>query len=119
MHALRLLGGMVLALGLTSGTAAAQKILVPEGTLAAGSQVQVGYSNPNKAGETVRVEVRGVGFPMPDVSYIDIPLDGAGNGTVPWTVPGWSFVVFNAADAEEVQREIAATAGDGDSTDGS
>lgn len=94
----------VAALG---STATAQgTITVKEGLLTAGEKIEIGYSNPDRAGETVKIEIDDGAFPTPNVQEVEVQLDSEGNGTAPWTVPEWPAASFNGPEASEKTRFI-------------
>lgn len=85
----------------------AQGVLtVPEGLLTPGEDIEIGYSNPERAGEKVTVEINDGGFPNPKVQKVEIQLDDSGEGSGSWTVPEWVAAHFNAPQAQERTRFI-------------
>lgn len=100
------LGIAALILGALGDVALAQTILVPQGTLVEGDQIQVGYSNPAMAGKQVQIEVRGSSMDGSGVSILTISLGADGSGQVTWTVPGWGYARFDSEGAEPVTRAI-------------
>ncbi|MBK8099529.1 MAG: hypothetical protein IPK26_20665 [Planctomycetes bacterium] len=85
----------------------AQTLTVPGGTLVAGSEITVGYSDPAKAGKTVTVDVNDALPPAPNRGKILIQLDEHGNGQATWIVPYWEVALFNAPDVPEEARFVA------------
>ena len=90
-------------LGLAA-TSAAQSISVPEGTLPRGSSVDVTFSDPEAAGQTVYVTVDNGESQSVELR---VELNDEGRGTASWVVPkSWFFAVFSAPDAAAVTRVI-------------
>lgn len=99
-------GIAALVLGALGDVSLAQTILVPQGPLVAGDQIQVGYSNPAMAGKQVQIEVRGMGWDGDGPQTVTVTLGADGTGTTLWTVPEWDFASFNATGAEQQTRVI-------------
>lgn len=95
----------LLGVVLSAAMAAAQSLSVPSGVLAAGSKVEIGYSNPARANGSVVIVMDNGEVPLQRVELV-VHLDGRGNGKVSWIVPEWWGVSFNADGAREVTRAI-------------
>lgn len=84
----------------------AQTMTVPGGTLVAGSEITISFSDPAKAGKTITVEVNDALPPTPGRDKILIELDEHGNGEAKWVVPYWELVLFNAPGVAEETRFV-------------
>ncbi len=73
------------------------------GSLVAGDDARITYSNPDMAGALVLVEI----YSGEESEYILIELDEDGEGESIWSVPEeWDYALFNAPDSEDVGRWI-------------
>jgi len=98
----KVFGGVLSAL-LLAGLAAAQKMTVTGGgVLQVGQPIQVTYSDPSRAGQTVSVRVDNCNPDQPTVQTVSILLDAQGNGLGQWTVLNWWSVAFNAPGVREI-----------------
>lgn len=79
---------------------------VTAGVLQVGQQIEVTYSDPNRKGETIIVEVDDGTRPTPKVILLYIHLDQHGKGSTTWTVPMWWSAGFNAPGVQEINRFI-------------
>ena len=95
--------GALVAFALAA-VAPAQGTTVPGPVISAGSNVQVSYSDPGQAGQTVTVDiVNGSG----GTSSVEITLDPQGHGTASWPVPeDWFVAFFTGPDGFSVMRPI-------------
>jgi len=97
-------------LGLAGAARAQGDITVPDG-MTAGDQIDITYSNSDRAGQTVTVKLDN-GDPFdPEVLTLEVTVSANGVGTVTWTIPSWKLVNLNAPDASEVTRAIGGSDG--------
>jgi hypothetical protein len=79
------------------------------GTLVYGNNVDVTYKNPNRAGETIAINISNGDPISPIIETIQITLDDTGCGTRAWSVPtdtnNWTTAAFTGPDPD--QDEIA------------
>lgn len=81
-------------------------ISVNPGVLRAGDSATINYSNPNRAGQVVLIEIDNGSRRTPQTATIEIHLDANGNGSASWAVPAWMVAKFNAPDAAEVSCPV-------------
>lgn len=96
----------VVVCAVLSAATTAQTLTVPN-DLIAGRAITVRYSDPDRAGQTITVEIDSAGFPSMIVVERQVTLDDQGNGSFEWTVPEWLVANFNAPGVGEVTRFIA------------
>ncbi len=107
---IRNLGLSMLSMLAIAAFAPAQASMGVSEGLTAGGNAVVTYSDPNRANDVVIVEVdNGVAG---QVQFVEIQLDGNGNGSADWEVPGagWFLANFTAVDAPDVRTETRAIA---------
>lgn len=97
---------MAAALMLFAASARAQGTLTVPGGLVAGASVELAFSDPERAGDTVSVEIECLLWPFTFTDKIEIPLDSSGNGSAPWTVLLALCARFTVAGAAVVERDI-------------
>lgn len=90
-----------------TGDAQVATLTVNPGTLQRGSSAQIRYRNPQRAGETVLVEIDNGLRRNPQSTAIEITLDANGEGSASWVVPDWLGANFNAPDVPETFCPIA------------
>jgi hypothetical protein len=106
MYALKELGiTLLMALALTATATSQGSLTVTSGPLSVGQEASIQYSNPNKAGQVVRVEISDGGV-NGVTQFVDIQLDESGTGSAKWAVPNWVAAEFNAPDAPGEARSI-------------
>lgn len=80
---------------------------VEPGVLTAGGEATITYSNPTRAGESVKVLIDDGGLLETQYDSVTIQLDEQGNGKGKWDVPlGWTSAYFNAPEASTIRRAI-------------
>jgi hypothetical protein len=90
--------GLLFAAVTASANAQGQLKVTPNNP-SPGERVAVEYSNPNRAGQTITVNISdGEGHS----EQVQIPLDGAGKGSRNWVVPNWTWAIFSSLDADDV-----------------
>lgn len=87
---------------LAQGGDATPSLTVDGDVLKAGTSVQVSYSNPGMAGQTVVIDVDNGMRRNTQVSTIEVTLDANGHGSAMWNVPAWMVANFNAPGVPEV-----------------
>lgn len=95
-----------LAPGLAAQKTAQPSLQLSSDVLAVGKTVTVVYSNPDKAGETVVVEVDNGMREGTELRSIKLRLDANGVGRAVWDVPEWWGANFNAPGVAEVHAPI-------------
>ncbi len=102
----RFVSGMV-AILVCAAVSVAQCMKVSGGAvLHQGDTVTVAYTDTSKPNGTIVVTIDDGAFPNPTYTEVVIHLDGAGNGSFDWVVPGWATAHFNAPGCREVTRAI-------------
>ena len=91
----------VAAVIFTASSALAQTLTVSPDPLQQGQNASINYSDPNRAGETITIEVDNGMVINPKTDTIEITLDSSGNGSTQWRVPDWDMANFNAAGVNE------------------
>lgn len=91
---------------LFAASARAQGTLTVPGGLLAGVTIDIGFSDPQRAGETITVEIECFLWPFNLTEKVDITLDETGHGTAPWTVLLAFGARFTTAGAAAVERDI-------------
>ena len=94
-------------MGMLTVAASAQGTISVPDRLLEGSTVTIGFSDPDRANQTVIIEIDDGSLPTPNTQELVIHLDANGNGTAEWTVPNWDWASFNTKGAQEVTRGIS------------
>lgn len=106
MYALKQLGiALLTTLALTATAKAQGTLTVSPGPLSVGQQASIQYSNPDRAGQRVCVEISDGGV-NGVTHFVYIQLDESGNGSTTWTVENWVAAEFRAPDAAAEARPI-------------
>jgi hypothetical protein len=91
-----------------AAVASAQAVMtVTQGSLQIGQTIEITYSDPNRKGEVITVEIDDGSRPTPTIVEVYVHLDQAGKGSVTWTVPAWRSAAFNAQGVDQITRSIA------------
>ena len=99
MNVLARIASAATALLVLASVGTAQQLTAPA-TANVGQEITISYSNPDKANQTVGVQV--LDDNGDQVALLEIQLNGNGDGSVQWTVlatPGFGFE-FVADDAQ-------------------
>tara|TARA_R110002072_G_scaffold269796_3_gene429144 strand:+ start:3581 stop:4006 length:426 start_codon:yes stop_codon:yes gene_type:complete len=98
---------VAIAFAVLAPLSVAQAISVPGGhgaTVAGGSTISVGFSDPNQAGATVTITVSNdLPGPLHEETQLEIQLDADGKGSVSWDVASdWDQAVLFGGGASEM-----------------
>lgn len=88
--------GMSMSATETELAAPAASLNISPDPLTVGEKATITYSNPDRAGQTIIVDIDDGGVPTPKTSFVEITLDAAGDGSAKWTVPNWEGANFQA-----------------------
>ncbi len=90
-------------LALVVAAPAQATMTVSPGPLTVGNDATITYCDPDKANQTIVVDIDDGGDNSDQVSIV---LDANGCGDTTWTVLSWTVAFFNAPDVPEISRSI-------------
>jgi hypothetical protein len=91
----------LLAAALCAGTVTAQDLSVSADVARPGDAVDVKYSNPSMAGQSVKIEISNSDPVRPRTVVFEITLDESGGGSFTWIVEDWDWAEISAPGARD------------------
>ena len=96
------------AVALTIAFASAQRMDVPVGVLAGGSEIAIGFDDPLSGGKTVKLVINNDDSENYEEQVFYIKLTTSGQAVLKWQVPAhWEQALFQADGFQEEFRVVA------------